>query len=113
MTLRLPLLLVAAGFVIWASAFTLLYAGLSVGCMAGWQSEVIAGVTLLRAVLLAIWSAHLAALGALLIYCVRLGRRSANRTFGFLRRAAIGSTMAAIAATVWTGAVIPAATPCL
>ncbi|NEW89353.1 hypothetical protein DU475_19090 [Rhodopseudomonas sp. WA056] len=110
---RLPLLLIPAGFVIWASAFTLLYAALSLGCVAGWQSEVIAGMTPVRLVLLVVWLVHLAALIVLLIYCVHLRHRSADRTFGFLRRAAIGSTVAALAATVWTGVAIPAVTPCL
>jgi hypothetical protein len=110
---RLPLLLIPAGFVIWASAFTLLYAALSLGCAFGWQNDAIGGVTPLRLTLLAIWLVHLAALAGLLIYSVRLRSDADARTSRFLRQAAIGSAAAAIAATVWTGVVILVATPCL
>lgn len=110
---RLPLLLIPAGFVIWASAFTLLYAALSLGCAFGWQNDAIGGVTPLRLTLLAIWLVHLAALAGLLIHCVRLPSDASARTSRFLRQAAIGSAAAAIAATVWTGVVILVATPCL
>ncbi|MFC0240772.1 hypothetical protein [Rhodopseudomonas telluris] len=105
------LLLIAAGFIIWALAFTLLYGGLSVGCAFGWQSKMIAGGNLLRVVLLAIWSVHLAALIGLLIYCVRLPRGDA--TPAFTRKVAIGSTAAALVATVWIGVAIPALSQCL
>lgn len=110
---QLALLLIPAGFVIWASAFTLLYAALSLSCAFGWQNDAIGGVTPLRPTLLAIWLVHLAALAGLLIYCVRLRSDASARTSRFLRQAAIGSAAAAIAATVWTGVVILAATPCL
>ncbi|KPF97602.1 hypothetical protein IP86_13670 [Rhodopseudomonas sp. AAP120] len=105
------LLLIAAGFVIWASAFTLLYAALSVGCAFGWQARLIGEISLSRAVLLAIWAVHLAALVGLLIYCVRQPRGEA--TGGFIRKVAIGSTVAALVATVWTGVAIPAVSQCL
>lgn len=107
------LLLIAAGFVIWALAFALLYGGLSVGCAFGWQAMMLGGNNLLRVVLLAIWSAHLVALIGLLIYCVRLPRSDQNNMPAFTRKVAIGTTVAALVATVWTGLPIPALSQCV
>lgn len=104
-------LLIASGFVIWASAFTLLYAALSVGCAFGWQARLVGEISLSRILLLLIWSVHLAALVGLLIHCVRLPQ--GEGTPGFIRKVAIGSTAAALVATVWTGAAIPAVSQCL
>ncbi|MCG6204641.1 hypothetical protein LPW26_08340 [Rhodopseudomonas sp. HC1] len=106
------LLLISAGFIVWALAFTLLYGGLSVGCAFGWQSEMIGGNSLLRVVLLAIWGLHIVALIGLLIYCVRLPR-SDETTPAFTRKAAIGTTVTALVATVWTGLPIPALSQCV
>jgi hydrogenase-4 membrane subunit HyfE len=107
------LLLIASGFVVWASAFSLLYGGLSVGCAFGWQQTMIAGISLQRFVLLLILGVHLVALMGLLIYCLRLPRRTDDGTAAFTRRVAIGSNAAALVATVWTGLVIPAVSACL
>ncbi|WP_322515191.1 hypothetical protein SR870_19650 [Rhodopseudomonas palustris] len=107
------LLLIASGFVVWASAFTLLYAALSVGCAYGWQRIVIADTDLQRAALLAIWGVHLVVQTGILIHCWRLPRTTDDGTAAFTRRVAIGSNAAALVATVWTGLVIPAASPCL
>ncbi len=106
------LLLIAAGFIIWALAFTLLYGGLSVGCAFGWQAMTMAGGNLLRVVLLAIWAVHMIALVGLLIYCLRLPR-TGDSTPAFTRKAAIGTTVAALVATLWTGFPIPALSQCV
>ncbi|MBI5132875.1 MAG: hypothetical protein HZA66_25840 [Rhodopseudomonas palustris] len=108
------LLLIASGFVVWASAFTLLYGALSVGCAYGWQATTaIAGISLLRGVLLAIWSVHLAVLVGVLIHCVRLPEPADNTTASFTRQVTIGANAAALVATVWTGMAIPAVSACL
>lgn len=107
------LLLISAGFIVWALAFTLLYGGLSVGCAFGWQSETIGGNSLLRVVLLTIWAVHLITLIGLLIYCLRLPRSGEANTLAFTRKVAIGTTVAALVATVWTGLPIPALSQCV
>jgi len=107
-----PLLMVA-GFVIWASAFSLLYAALSAGCAFGWNGVRVGDLDLNRLVLMAIWIGHLLLLVGLQIYCLLLPKLADDSTGTFTRRIAIGSTAAALVATIWTGIVIPAVTPCL
>ena len=99
------LLLMVAGFAIWASAFSLLYAAQAVGCAVG------AEVATHRGIMLLIWALHLLGLITLLLYCRRLPGQG-DGIEGFTRKVAIGSTVAALAATFLTGLVIPAVTPC-
>jgi hypothetical protein len=115
LTVRRPAspLLMVAGFVIWASAFSLLYAALSAGCAFGWNGVRVADLDLNRLILMAIWIGHLLLLVGLQIYCLLLPRLAADSTATFTRRIAIGSTAAALVATLWTGLAIPAVTPCL
>jgi hypothetical protein len=101
------LLLIAAGFVLWASAFSMLYAAQAVGCAVG------ANVWTHRGAMLLIWAVHLLLLVALLVYCRRLPNSSNDGIDDFVRTVAIGSTAAALAATVLTGLVVPVVTPCL
>lgn len=101
------LLLIGAGFALWASAFALIYAAQAVGCAMD------ASIVSHRAAMLTIWLAHLAALIALLLYCRRRLANVDAAAFGFTHRLAFWSTLAATVATVWTGFMIPVVTPCL
>jgi hypothetical protein len=107
-----PLLMVA-GFVIWASAFSLLYAALSAGCAFGWNGVRVADFDLNRLILMAIWIGHLMLLVGLQIYCFCLPEPANDGMGSFTRRIAIGSTAGALVATIWTGLAIPAVTPCV
>jgi len=100
-----PLLLMAAGFVVWSSAFLLLYIVASVGCDFGWHRIAVGPLTLLRAVLVAIFVAHLSLLAWLSVRCIRTLRQGRERgsSARFLYRAALGLTVAAMAATIWIG----------
>lgn len=97
------LAMLAAGFTIWASAFVALYAMLSVGCRFGWDGiELAAGVSLQRAQLAAIFLVHLAA-GAWLATTLRPCPSSGDAaTALFLRRAAWGAAVAALASTAFS-----------
>ncbi|RCW76081.1 hypothetical protein [Pseudorhodoferax soli] len=93
-----------AGLLLWASSFVVLYAGLTLGCEAGWHAGRLAGFNLLTAALALAWLVHLLALAALW------------RWFGGwaepLRRLARVLTAVAVAATVWTGWPLLALPPC-
>ncbi|MFL9828501.1 hypothetical protein [Rhodoplanes sp. SY1] len=106
------LLLLVAGFVIWSSAFVLLYALQSIGCAAGWERTTLAGASLLRALLVLLWTAHVGALVALVIYTWRRRPGGPGEAATFARRVAIGTSTVALFATVWTGAPILATTMC-
>ena len=109
-----PLLLMAAGFVVWSSAFVLLYITASVGCEFGWHSTTVGPLTLMRVILIAIFAAHLSVLIWLLVYCIRMLRqaREQNPSARFLYRAALGLTVASIAATIWVGMALLLPTAC-
>lgn len=93
-----------AGLLLWASSFVVLYAGLTLGCEAGWHAGRLAGLNLLTGALALAWLVHLLALAALW------------RWFGGwaepLRRLARVLTAVAVAATVWTGWPLLALPPC-
>lgn len=100
------LLMLGAGFTVWASAFVVLYAMLSVGCRFGWDGiELFAGLSLQRAQLIAILAVHLAA-GAALAVMLREGA-------SFLARAAYLAALAAVASTVLSFAAVFALSPCV
>jgi hypothetical protein len=102
MTIRIPpLLLMAAGFGLWASAFVLLYSAASLGCELGWNQSSVGPISLLRTVLIGLWLVHMSALAWLVIYCARAARNGQNDRF--VHRAAMYLTVAAIASTVWIG----------
>ncbi|CAH1692167.1 conserved membrane hypothetical protein [Hyphomicrobiales bacterium] len=87
------LLMLGACFTVWAVAFVLLYAMLSVGCRFGWESvEIVAGISLQRAQLVAIFLLHLAACVALTLGICEPKRSS------FLRTTARWGAMAATGA---------------
>nr|WP_145546157.1 hypothetical protein [Variovorax boronicumulans] len=93
-----------AALLVWASCFVVLYAGLTLGCEAGWHARRLGGVNLLTGALAMAWSAHLLALAALWWW------------FGHwaepLRRLARVLTVVAATATVWTGWPLLALPPC-
>lgn len=60
------LLQLIAGLGVWASCFVLLYAGLSLGCASSLAGKHIGGVSVLSAILTAIWVIHLAVLVVML-----------------------------------------------
>lgn len=93
------LLLLGAGFALWASAFVALYAMLSVGCRFGWDTvalDSVGGLSLQRLQLVAIFLVHLAAGGAL----VALLRRWRGQ--GFLYPLAYFAAIAAFGASVFS-----------
>ncbi|MBI1620991.1 hypothetical protein [Aquamicrobium zhengzhouense] len=100
------LLLLAAGFTIWAAAFVALYAMQSVGCAYGWQElEILSGVTLQRLQMSAILTIHLGAIALL----VRLLH---NHRDQFLLRAAYWAALAALGASIFNFAPIFVLSPC-
>lgn len=94
---------VTGGFLLWSSCFVALYALLSLGCEAGWGG-------LLRAVLLATWAAHLAAIAALGAFQWRALRRDRA---SLLRVLALAASVAALFATAWIGWPVLALPPCI
>jgi hypothetical protein len=91
------LAMLGAGFAIWAAAFVALYAMLSVGCAFGWERfEIVSGLSLQRAQLLAILAVSLMA-GAWL--AARLRTRAGDP---FLRRAAHLAAVAALGSSVFS-----------
>ncbi|HEX5998746.1 MAG TPA: hypothetical protein VFZ16_05015 [Hyphomicrobiaceae bacterium] len=104
-----------AGFMIWASALITLYAFLSMGCLLGWQGVRFGPLSLQRLLLLLIWTAH-----AVAIIAVLLARRhyapqdlQPEESRLFIAEATSASTAAALVATLWTGAPILHASPCV
>jgi hypothetical protein len=95
----------ALGFAIWALAFAVLYAVQATGCELGWHRQSVGPLSLLRALLIAIWGAHMAALVWLYLLCRRaLVRIPAQTTPDvFLWRASAALMVASTFAGVWIG----------
>ncbi len=98
-------LLIAAGFMAWSVLFLLLYGVQATGCRLGWQStNVIAGLTLQRIVLVALFLIGLAAT-AVLWRALRRAAAAQNAQGAddspFVRRIASDSGAAALAAVVF------------
>lgn len=90
------LLMLGAGFTVWALAFVVLYAMLSVGCRFGWDDiELAGGVSVQRAQLVILLLLHLMACLALRL---SLG---APRRHSFLHTTARWATNAATAAMIF------------
>ncbi len=105
-----PLVLMATGFAIWASAFVLLYSAASLGCELGWNQIRVGPISLLRTILAGLWLIHMAALAWLFVYCARAARN--GQTDRFVHRAAMYLTVAAIASTVWIGLALGVPSEC-
>ena len=89
------LLMLGAGFTVWALAFVALYAMLSVGCRFGWDEiELAGGVSVQRAQLVAILVLHL-------MVCVALRLCLGEPRDSFLHTTARWATNAATAATIF------------
>ncbi|QQP87770.1 hypothetical protein IGS68_16945 [Skermanella sp. TT6] len=96
------LLLLVAGFLLWSSAFVVLYGLQGLGCRLGWDEAALLGpVSLNRGVLLAAWAVHVVLVGALA--AVQARRHSAGRGAPFVDRAGLALTFSALVATIWTG----------
>lgn len=93
-----------AGLWVWASSFVVLYAGLTLGCDAGWHARRLAGLNLLTGALAVAWLVHLLALAALWWWF--------GQWTGALRHLARVLTAVAAAATFWTGWPLLALPPC-
>lgn len=109
-----PLMLLAAGFGLWAVAFTILYAMLSVGCAAGWdQTELLTGFTLQRMQLVVLAMAFFAA-HIFLIWRLKTAAISSEKgPTRFIHRIAFASATAALVASVATFAGVFGLTSCL
>ncbi len=102
------LLMLAAGFTLWAAAFVVLYAMLSVGCRFGWDGiELAGGVTVQRAQLVVLFLAFLA-VGAWLAVRLRTGPRAP-----FLSRAAYLAALAGLGSIVFSFAAVFALSECV
>lgn len=109
------LLVLVAGLLIWSSAFVSLYALLSVGCAFGWDTRVIGPVSVQRAVLLAVWLMHLAALAGLVFWMWRRMRRTDRNeeTAGFFSRVGLAAAVVSLAVTLVNYAPILGLSACL
>jgi hypothetical protein len=108
------LMLLIAGFVIWSSAFVILYAVNAIGCSLGWDSVVVGPMGLQRLVLVLVWIGHLAALALLLSYCLKARRNleAQGQPARFMAASALASTGCALFATLWTGLPVISASTC-
>jgi hypothetical protein len=105
-----------AVFLVWASAFIMLYAALSVGCALGWERVLLGPVSAQRLVLIVIWIAHIFAI--LLVFSgyrrtLALRPIEPEQTHRFLTKSVWALTASALAATLWTGAPILQGSACV
>lgn len=107
MTPRTWLLRLSAGFLLWSSCFVTLYAGLSLGCEAGWQQRSFAGINVLTAALAIAWAVHLGFIAELL-------RRQWHWRLdtALLARVVPVLLLVAFVATVWIGWPVFVLPPC-
>lgn len=96
----MDVLLLAAGFAIWSSAFASLYGLSGIGCAMGWDQILAGPVSMLRLALSAVWLAHCGAGLWLARYAAR--RRHLRRDM--FTDGAYRLSLAALAASVATGA---------
>ncbi len=105
------LLAVAAGFVIWSAAFVVLYSALSIGCRLGWNDvHLLAGLSLQRVQLVALYALHLLA-GLGLVYGLHR-TRFASGPAAFLHTVAFYAAIAAVFSTAFTFAGTLMLAPC-
>lgn len=106
------LLLLAAGFAVWAIAFVALYAMLSVGCRFGWDRiDLVAGLSLQRAQLLVLFAIHLA-VGTVLALALRPPFPREGTARHFVRWVAYWAAVAALGSTVFSFAGVVVLTAC-
>lgn len=98
------LLGLVAGFLVWSSAFLVLYGLHALGCAWGWDARPAGPASLLRLVLLAAWALHVALVAALALLARRLARAPGEPGGApLVGRATLALSLAALVATVWTG----------
>lgn len=99
------LVLMAAGFTIWAVAFSLLYAVQAIGCELSWNRVLVGPASWLRILLVSILLGHLIGLAALYYHCRKRFSvvRGAAPLDRFLWRASTALTAAAVVGTIWIG----------
>lgn len=118
MTSPRQLLLPVAGFLLWGSAFLMLYGVLSLGCRLGWEEITLgAGISLQRSVLAAIFALHLLLIAGLIVWIGRRRQRlpsqpAASDAAGFLLSVGFYAALAALAATAFNFAAIFWLTSC-
>ncbi len=100
------LLLASAGFIVWGSAFAVLYAMQGLGCALGLQRVAMLGSNMLTVTLAAIWLAHLLLAGCLVwLCCTRWRPRliSQDETKPFLTVVTCLSAASGAFATLYVG----------
>jgi hypothetical protein len=105
----------AFGWIAWSSAFVLLYALLSLGCMFGWNEGSIGGANRLTVLLAATWITHLIAIAALLALTWRVSPQADDGGTGSRRFLAFATRLgyaASLVATAWLGFPILMLSPC-
>lgn len=111
----LNLFLLCAGLTIWASAFVVLYAVLSLGCAFGWEERMLGPVTLQRGILVAAWLAHLPPIVGIWVW-VRRRERALEADDGlgrFFARTTLWATAISLGVTVINYAPILTLSTCL
>ena len=108
------------GLIVWASCFAMLYGAQAAGCSAGLDDSRVLGINGVTAVLMVIWTAHLAWLGGRLL---RERQGKARMPDGELETApddaafftGVGQVLSwvALLATLWTGFAVLLLPPCL
>lgn len=107
------LIWLVAGFTLWAAGFSALYGIHAVGCRAGWEEAMLGALPANRIVLIVIYAVHIALGAALYVPLARIAARWEGPAADTVRRAAIILTLAAVVATVWTGAPVLFLEPCV
>lgn len=107
------LLGLAAGFLLWSSAFLVLYGLHALGCAWGWDARAAGPASLLRLALLGAWALHLALVAALVLLARRLARAPGHGDgAALIGRTTVALSVAALVATVWTGVPVVALPLC-
>lgn len=96
---------ISAGLLLWAFAFSLLYALQGAGCAYGWQEIQLAGASLLRWMLVLTWLL-LVAVGLALL---RLTRSASS---DFERRVTLATTLTGAGAILITGSPVALTSAC-
>lgn len=95
-----------AGFLVWSSAFLVLYGVHALGCAWGWEARALGPTSALRLALVVVWALHVVVLAWLALAPRRAlpaARRVPEPTPALLARATLVLTLAALVATLWTG----------
>lgn len=98
------LLGLVAGYLVWSSAFLVLYGMHALGCAWDWEAVSAGPTSLLRLTLVVAWVAHVALAGGLTLFSWRIGRGvEGNEGAGLVARTTLILSASALVATLWTG----------